>query len=82
LTTNNVIVKENFAALRDAFNVDLPAKLKGQDDATRAAIVQMDSAIATLHEHCTGLHALIDSLAVRMERLEALMGSRKAGTVN
>jgi hypothetical protein len=82
LTSNNAIAKENFASLRNAFDVDLPAAFKGQDDATRSAIVALDGAIATLRKHAEGFHQLLDLLDGRLTRLEVLLESRQAGTVN
>ena len=82
LTDNNTIAKENFASLRRAFDVDLPAAFKGQDDATRSALVAVDTAIGTLRTHAEGFHKLLDLFDARLTRLEALMGSRKAGTIN
>jgi hypothetical protein len=82
LTDNNTIAKENFAALRDAFNVDLPDKFRAQDDATRSAIVELDKAIGTLRTHAEGFHKLLDLFDGRLTRLELLLASRKDGIMN
>jgi hypothetical protein len=82
LTANNGIAKENFASLRNAFDVDLPAAFKGQDECTRAGFIQVDKAIAVLREHAEGLHKLIDLFDGRLTRLEVLLETRQVGTVN
>ena len=79
---SNTIAKENFAALSDAFNVDLPAKFRDQDEAARSAIVALDGAIGTLRKHAEGFHKLLDLFDGRLTRLELLLASRKDGIMN
>lgn len=82
LEKDNLATQMNFGLLQDAFNTDLPGVLKERDDATREAIVGLDKAIGTLRKHAEGFHELLDLLDGRLTRLELLLASRQAGTVN